>query len=910
MDVMTLKRWIGWLVTIVIAVIIVLLALTGFFVDYQWFDSIGYLSVFMTRFITQAQIAIPVFIAVFAVLYAYSSMIKRDYMHYMAAALTKRQSRLLNTVMITALLFISAVVALSESSGIWSQWLTFINSSDFGIKDPIFGRDLSLYMFRLPFLHSLYSFILNFTVILAMLTILVYALMYISDKTRFYRLFEKDNVVRVVSNKDIVRAAIKRIAWLGFIFFLTLAFGYYLKAFDLLYSTRGKVVGAGYTDIHVTLLFYRILMIVSVAGAFVFIIGAIRQKIWWAASAPLAIVALLVVSAVAGGVVQGLIVSANEFKKEQPYIENNIKYTKMAYGLDKIEEKDFNADQTLTVQDLNENRDTIDNIRINDYRPALEVYNQLQGIRLYYQFNDIDIDRYMLDERYTEVFLSPRELNIDKLPDNAKTWINQHLRYTHGYGVVMSPVNAVTPSGQPQLVIKDIPPKNADGIDIKRPEIYFGESTDQYVIVKTGQKEFDYPMGEQNKETIYQEETGIAMSFANRLLFTLYTGDFRLLLSSDINAESRILINRDIADRVRMIAPFLRYDDDPYIVIGDDGRLYWIIDAYTTSNRYPYSEPDSMNLGVNYMRNSVKVIIDAYNGKTDFYIVDKTDPVANVYKGIFPKLFKDADDMPAGLKDNLRYPQLLFDVQAEIYRRYHMTDPQVFYSGEDAWNIANEKYGNEIQEIESQYIIMKLPGEDKAEFILMVPFTPVKKDNMTAWMAARMDGDNYGKLVVYRFPKDKLVYGPMQVEYSIDQDTNISKELTLWNQQGSSVVRGNTLVIPIENSLLYVEPLYIRSATESSLPEVKKVIMFYENKLVMEDNLEAALNRIFGIEEEQQTQPATPATPGTPQQQDLIRQANDLLQQAKDASQRGDWAAYGEYLKQLEDVLEQAIGGR
>jgi hypothetical protein len=359
-----------------------------------------------------------------------------------------------------------------------------------------------------------------------------------------------------------------------------------------------------------------------------------------------------------------------------------------------------------------------------------------------------------------------------------------------------------------------------------------------------------------------------------------------------------------------MIAPFLRYDDDPYIVIGDDGRLYWIIDASTTSNRYPYSEPDSMNLGVNYMRNSVKVIIDAYNGKTDFYIVDKTDPVANVYKGIFPKLFKDADDMPAGLKDNLRYPQLLFDVQAEIYRRYHMTDPQVFYSGEDAWNIANEKYGNEIQEIESQYIIMKLPGEDKAEFILMVPFTPVKKDNMTAWMAARMDGDNYGKLVVYRFPKDKLVYGPMQVEYSIDQDTNISKELTLWNQQGSSVVRGNTLVIPIENSLLYVEPLYIRSATESSLPEVKKVIMFYENKLVMEDNLEAALNRIFGIEEEQQTQPATPATPGTPQQQDLIRQANDLLQQAKDASQRGDWAAYGEYLKQLEDVLEQAIGGR
>lgn len=904
------RRWIGWLIAAGIAVIIVLVALTGFFVNYQWFENLGYLRVFMTRFITQAEIAVPIFLAIFAVLYACINMIKSDFLRYTSVVLSNRQARILNVIIVILLMVISAITALSVSGGIWSEWLTFIHSSNFGIKDPIFGRDLSLYMFKLPFLHSIYSFIIGFVLILAVITALLYGLMYLSDRNRFYRTFEKDdNVVRVISSRNIMNVALRRIAWLGFIFFLTLAFGYYLKAYDLLYSTRGKVVGAGYTDIHVTLLFYRILMVVSVVGAIAFLIGAWRQRLWWAVSGPLVIVALLIVSAIAGGVIQGLVVSANEFKMERPYIEYNIAYTKMAYGLDKIMEKTFTADQTLTMKDLENNHATIDNIRINDYRPAIEVYNQLQGIRLYYQFNDIDIDRYMLNDRYTEVFLSPRELNIKKLPANVQTWLNQHLRYTHGYGIVMSPVNAVTSTGQPQLVIKDIPPKNADGVNIKRPEIYFGESTDQYVIVKTGQKEFDYPMGEQNKEAFYQEEAGIAMTPLNRLLFTLYTGDIRILLSSDINSRSRILLNRDIVDRVKMIAPFLLYDDDPYIVIGDDGRLYWIIDAYTTSNRYPYSSPDTMKLGINYIRNSVKVVIDAYNGKTDFYLVDETDPVVRVYKGIFPTLFKDGDAIPAGLRKHWRYPQLMFDVQAEMYRRYHMTDAQVFYSGEDAWDIANEKYGNEVQEIESQYIIMKLPGGNTEEFILMVPFTPVKKDNMTAWLAARMDGEDYGKLLVYKFPKDKLVYGPMQVEYSIDQDTTISKELTLWNQQGSSVIRGDMLVIPIENSLLYVEPLYIRSATENSLPEVKKVIVFYENKLVMEDNLQTALNRIFNIEKEQQVQPPPPAAPGTSQQQDLIRRANDLLQQAKAASQRGDWAAYGEYLKQLEDTLKRAMGG-
>ena len=551
----------------------------------------------------------------------------------------------------------------------------------------------------------------------------------------------------------------------------------------------------------------------------------------------------------------------------------------------------------------------------------MQIYNQLQVLRYYYSFADVDIDRYEIDGSQRQVFIGARELDQSAFAN--QTWINKYLKYTHGYGAVVSPVNEVTTQGQPELWIKDLPPSSVtDELKITRPEIYFGELTNDYVLVNTKEAEFDYPVGESNAETYYEGTAGIKMNMAHRLLFTLDKSNYRILFSGLITSDSKILLNRNINDRVQKIAPFLIYDNEPYLVITDDGRLVWIMDAYTATDKYPYSEiftnSDSLFNGKNYVRNSVKITVDAYNGDVDFYIIDQDDPIIQSYANIFPKLFKDIDEMPADLRAHLQYPPTLLDVQSQIYQTYHMQNTTVFYNKEDAWSIAKEIYGDDTITIEPYYVNMCLPNSDKLEYLLIRPFTSYQKDNMVAWLAVRNDGEHYGEAVVLTFPKQSLIYGPLQIENRISNDSVISQNLSLWNQQGSSVIRGDLVVVPINESVLYVEPIYLTASTENSLPEIVRIIVAYHDKIVMANTLEECLAEIFSTDivypsnvtpEDPSAAPDKDATViiggESVSYSDLVQQINDAMENAKSSSQTGDWSAYGTYLKDLESKIKQ-----
>ncbi|MGB9680165.1 MAG: UPF0182 family protein [Thermoanaerobacteraceae bacterium] len=896
---------------VVFLIIGLLFSLINLIVDFQWFINLGYLNVFTKKFFTQLYIGVPIFIVIFFITYFYTNRILKDYVKYSQDIAIKTNTKKYKNFILAFSVFIGIVISIFISQNWWFDFLFYINSVGFNIKDPIFNKDIGFYMFKMPFLFDIYNFFITLLPILIFITVILYGLMYLSDKTRFYEMSENDvSLFRAIYNKDILMRAFKQVAYLGFAFFITLGFGYFLKEFQLLYSKRGIAFGAGYTDVHVSLLFYKLLILASLISGVLFLIGALKRNIKFVIAAPSLIIIILILAAFSESFVQGLIVSPNELEKEKVYLSYDIKYTKKAFNLDKVTEKKYDMTKDLTAEILAQNQDTIDNIRINDYRPVKQIYNQLQGIRLYYKFNDIDIDRYVIDGKYRQVFLAAREIDQDNLASKAKTWINLHLKYTHGYGAVMSLVNAVTPNGQPDMIIKNIPPYTTTNIKIDRPEIYYGEMTNNYVIANTKTGEFDYPSGDQNVQTNYKGNTGIPMTFINRILYTIYTKDIKILLSADITHDSKMLLYRNIEERAKKIVPFLIYDDDPYLVI-DNGKLYWIIDAYTYSGNYPYSQPYE-NTGINYIRNSVKVIIDAYNGNINYYISDAEDPIIKVYNKIFPTLFKDIKDMPGELNKHLRYPQFIFDIQSNIYKNYHMSDPQVFYNKEDAWDIAKEKYTGKLEPQESQYIIMKLPGETKEEYILMIPYTPATKDNMVSWLAARMDKDNYGKLIVYKFPKNTIVYGPMQIENMINQDPGISKELSLWNQQGSNVIRGNLLTIPIDDSMLYVEPLYIQSENQNSLPEVKRVLVAYKDQIVMENTLKDALESLFGINlksndnfKENKNSITKSQILIDEEQNNLIKKANETYQNALKASQNGNWTEFGKYMDELKTILEE-----
>ncbi|MFA4886373.1 MAG: UPF0182 family protein, partial [Desulfotomaculaceae bacterium] len=575
------------------------------------------------------------------------------------------------------------------------------------------------------------------------------------------------------------------------------------------------------------------------------------------------------------------------------------------YNLDKIEKTSFPAGRILSGEDIRANQDTISNIRLWDWEPLKQTYSQLQEIRLYYEFPDIDVDRYTINDKYRQVMLAPRELNQERLPVQAKTWVNQRLAYTHGYGIAMSPVNELSGEGLPSFFLKDIPPMGNTDLQVSRPEIYYGERTDQYVIVNTKSKEFDYPKGDENVYSTYESDGGVQISdFLRRVMFALSLGDYKLLLSSEVDNNSRVLYYRNIHQRIQKIAPFLEFDKDPYIVTSE-GKLYWMWDAYTTTDSFPYSEP--YNKVSNYIRNSVKVVIDAYSGQVNFYISDENDPLVVTYSKIFPSMFKSLDEMPDDLRKHIRYPVDLFSAQAQMYGVYHMDDPSLFYNKEDKWNIATEMLGKDEKQIEPYYTIIKLPGTDKPEFILIVPYTPQSKRNMIAWMAASSDGANYGKLISYNFPKQELVYGPAQIEARINQDTVISQQLSLWDQRGSNVIRGNLLAVPIKDALLYVAPIYLQ-AEQSKMPELRRVIVSHGEMVVMEPTLEKALERIFGTEsgvKDPVKLPDTGSQTAPLSLADLAKSANQLYDEAQNKLKAGDWAGYGESLNKLKQTLNE-----
>ena len=622
---------------------------------------------------------------------------------------------------------------------------------------------------------------------------------------------------------------------------------------------------------------------------------------------PIAIVVVGLLGGVVSFAVQNLLVSPDEINKESKYLERNISFTRHAYGLDNIKVEEFPAEQSLNRQAIRDNSQTITNIRINDYEPVQDFYNQTQSIRQYYDFNDVDIDRYNINGEQTQTYLAAREINESKI---SSTWINRHLKYTHGYGAAVSRVDAVTASGQPDIIVKNIPPESeAKDIDITRPEIYFGELTNDYVIVNTDEQEFDYPNGNENSYSTYKGKAGIKLNLLNRILFSVREGSMKLLVSSNVNSDSRIIINRNIKDRVEKLMPYLSYEKDPYMTVVN-GKLYWIVDAYTTSSYYPYSEPYSGEVGsTNYIRNSVKVVVDAYNGDTTFYVVDQDDPVARTYQKIYPTLFKDGKEMPEGIRKHIRYPNSLLKIQAGVYTKYHMDQVKVFYQDEDLWDIAHQIYGTEEKEMDPSYFIFELPDEKKAEFINMIPFTPKSKQNMTAIMMARNDGNRYGQLLVYKFPKNKTVYGPMQIEAQIDQNTEISKEFSLWNSSGSKYRRGDLFVIPINNSIMYVEPVYLE-ASNQAIPEMKRVIVAYGDKIAYESTLEDALADLFGEDEGGgQSQRASASSgknnSGKSNTKELIQKANEAYENAVNAQKSGNWKKYGDYLDELEKYLNR-----
>ncbi len=912
-------------ITIIFMVIIAVISSFGklldFWTDFLWFKEVGYTSTYIKQVFAKLYIGIPFFVAFTVFMYIYLQRIKSNYYKYMNILTTKDEEKTLNQTMGV----VSVLTALFFSFGIagsfWMQILKFINATSFNIKDPIFIKDIGFYVFTLPLVTEIFTFLLGFIIFLMLITIVIYIVL-ISirqpmDKeelgSKIRRLRTENSFVSL--QKRVMELALDQIMLIGVVFFVIIALRSYLASFALLYSETGAIYGAGFTDINVTLGVYRIQMVVSIASAIALILARYKRNKKLAAIGPIALVAVYLLGLGAEMAVQAVIVSPNELARERKYITNSLEYTKMAYGLDDIDVENFSVDQNLTYDDLLDNQDTISNISLNDYRPTKEAYNQLQGLRNYYKFHDVDIDRYIIDGKLTQMFLSVRELDKEALDDNAKTWVNQHLKYTHGYGLTMSPVNKVTSSGQPSMVVRNVPPvSDYKELEVTVPQIYFGELTNDYVVVNTDEQEFDYPMGEELQTTKYQGTAGIKLNFLNKALYSIREGSFKLLVSGGVNSDSKIIINRNIMDRVNKIAPFLSYDEDPYAVVVN-GKIYYIIDGYTTTKYFPYAEP--FNENANYIRNSFKVIIDAYNGDVNYYIVDEKDPLVETYSKIFPKLFKPMSDMPKEFISHLRYPQTMFDIQAKMYGTYHTNQPDIFYNREDKWEIAKQNYQDKIQEMESLYFTFELPGEGKPEFVLSIPYTPTGKQNMTAFLVARNDGDNYGKLKLYEFPKSKTIIGPEQVEARISNNDVISRDLSLWDSRGSQVLRGNILTIPINSSILYIEPLYIRADSEKAIPEVRRIIASYNDKVVMEDTLEKALTSLFGgpsdpnkqIESSVSDEPIDieqmPVDSPLPEDEaGLIKQANELYEQAQEALKSGSLSEYEKKINELGNILK------
>ena len=894
----------GLVVGLGVVLFILLPSFATLYTDWLWFLEVGHEQVFMQTLNSRLALGAAAFVMAFGVLYVNIRIAQRELRQREFTVFGPQGSRTIAVDMrsLRPLFYAGAgIVAFFVAlyaSGRWDTWLMARNAVPFGKVDPVLGYDISFYLFQLPLYHFLHNLVFITLVLGAIAAALVYfaGLGIMLDPQRGL----------IVSD-----SARRHLSIIGVLVLVSLAFRAWLGIPATLTTQSGIIHGASYVDVYATIPTQWVLVVASLIGAALIAYQTTVHRRW-----PfMAAVALYVGVAVLGNLyafaLQRLYVAPNEQVREMPFIEHSIEATRSAFALDRVEERSISGDATLTPADIAKNAATLENVPLWNDQPLLDTFGQIQEIRTYYDFVSVDNDRYLIDGKYRQIMLSARELNSDSLP--SATWINQRLTFTHGYGLTLGPVNEVTPEGLPVLFVKDLPLQSTVDLKVTQPAIYFGERSNDHVFVKTATQEFDYPRGDANVFGTYAGKGGVEVGgLWRRLLLAVRFQSPDTFFSPNLNKDSRVLMYRRIAERVNRIAPFLTYDPDPYLAISG-GRLVWIQDAYTISRLYPYSTPSAR--GINYIRNSVKITIDAYDGTIRFHLIDTKDPVAATIARVFPGLFEPLSAMPEDLRTRLRYPQGIFSLQAAMFATFHMTNPSTFYNREDQWDVPSLEQGRgEARPMVPYYTIMKLPGETGAEYIQMLPYTPRQKDNLAAWMVARSDGDNYGQLMAFQFPKQTVVFGPRQIAARISQDQVIAPQITLWNQQGSEVIQGNLLVIPIEESLLYIRPMYLRAAG-GRIPELKRVVVAYQNHIVMEETLNEALERLFP------TSGAVAPRPGTtrqPSQQTSVEpgsapapsgsaavEAQQHYERAIEAQRAGDWSRYGEEIRQLGEVLKR-----
>jgi uncharacterized membrane protein (UPF0182 family) len=881
-------------------VFFVLPALLTLAADWQWFSEVGHLPVLTLSITARAVVGAAAFVLAAGWLLLNLragwealadepvSFTTRD--GFTVALPSRAQLRPL--AVLGGLL--GALLLASYASNEWLTLVAWWRHVPFGNPDPVLGHDPAFYIYALPVLELVRNLGLAFVALGAIGSAALYALAGHLAMTPF--------------GPRIGQRVWPHLGWLVAALFLVLALSAWIARAQYLVLPSGIIQGGGYADVQARMPAALALAVASLAGAALAVAAAVTRRSRWLVVAAALYVAVLMGGQIYAGLMQRFVVSPNEQAREAPYIEYNIAATRRAFALDAVEERELSGDAELTREDIARNRSTLDNVRLWDHQQLLETFGQIQEIRTYYDFVSVDNDRYAIGGQLRQVMLSARELNPAALPN--RTWVNERLVFTHGHGLTLGPVNQVTSEGLPVLFVRDLPPVSTVDIQVREPSLYFGELSNDFVIARTRAHEFHYPKGDDNVFVDYNGSGGVALdSLLKKLLFAIYFRSYQILLSDDVTSESRLIFDRQIRRRVSKIAPFLVYDEDPYLVVSD-GRLFWIQDAYTVAGRYPYSTEAAR--GVNYIRNSVKVVVDAYNGTTTFYLANGDDPLIRTLQAVFPGLLQPLDQMPEDLRRHVRYPEGIFNLQASVYSTYHMTSPAIFYNKEDQWEVPSIERAGESVRMEPYYTLMTLPGTSEPEFIQMLPFTPRRRDNLASWMVARSDGEHYGKIQVYQFPKQKLIFGPRQVVARINQDQLISPQITLWSQQGSEVIQGTLMVIPIEESLIYVRPLYLR-AQAGRIPELTRVIVAYQNRIVMDRTLDAAIAQLFGTDGARPAaQPSPAESPAgaielspapEPTLAELSAEARQTYDRALAAQKAGDWAKYGEEIRRLGEIL-------
>jgi len=883
---------------ILVVIMVILFNSTHIIAELQWFQEVGYTRTYLTRALAVAGLTLPIFLIFFTISILYYKSIAKKYDLVAYPKKTPKEIKTRNRFVYIAAGLFFLIVSYGLARDNWYVILQYFNSVDFMEVDPIFMKDISFYVFRLPLYQLLISMSLSVVVLLIVLTVFIY--LGIAAKSSINRLnFRNLQGILHVIKSGFIQFAGKALAMLIALYMLLLALKYYMDAYLLMFNESGVVYGPGFTDIRVHVPFLRVMAVLAALSSLVVAYGILKRKVKFIAYPVVLIFALGLVRVFVGVGVEALVVNPNQLERERMYIANNITMTRQAFGIDDVDIRIFEANQDISPQEIRANQHVVDSIKVNSYRHTLDFIKQAQVIRGYYDFNDVDVDRYMIHGEKKQVFLSARE--IDHKAITPATWQNIHLFYTHGYGVIMSDSSTVTSQGQPDFLMKDIPVTNTTDIPLENPRIYFGEMVSDYVIVGTETEEFDHPKGGENETYRYTGNAGISLGFFNKLLYAIEEKEPKILISSLINEDSKIIRRRNVVARVKAIAPFLSYDEDPYLVIAN-GQVYWMIDAYTITNRYPNARTFG---GINYISNSVKVTVDAYNGDVNFYLADDKDPIAKSYNKIFGGLFQDLTDMPQALRDHIKYPEDLFAIQTTVLEEYHVTDPGIFYNGEDIWQKSRVTSSNQSEKLaQDPYSLFTSFGdEEELELVFTEYYTIKGKENMVAIVSVRMEGDHYGQLVEYKFPPQKTVSSPYLFRNKLNQDPEISKELSLLDSGGSRVEFGDMVITPIEDSLLYVVPVYLVAEGQNSIPEVKRFIVSNDDRLVLADTFTRALGMLFDFSLEDPTD-----MPGVPVDSTLAREANRLFEEAISAQRAGNWAEYGRLMEELEDVLSSMLG--